>query len=132
MGRKARSNLAQGETDGLPADLSAVAVAHFQDGNRLAQLGRYAEAAAAYRRAIVVSPSYAQALGNLGNALAILGKLDEAVEAWREAVAADPLYALPRSNLGIGLAQLGRVDEAIMHLRCALDLEPNFVDAHDA
>jgi SAM-dependent methyltransferase/thioredoxin-like negative regulator of GroEL len=124
-GKAAARSVVPGES------LEGVALAHFQDGNRLAQQGRFEQAAALYRRALVARPDYACAHSNLGNCLVMLGQTDGAIEAWRDASAADPTYALPLSNLGNALSQQGRLDEAIGYLRRAIDLKPDFVDALD-
>jgi SAM-dependent methyltransferase/Flp pilus assembly protein TadD len=132
MKRKAR-RAAGKRAPGLPqrpgTDVQAAAC--LQDGNRLAQQGRFAEAASHYQRAIAARPAFAHALANLGNAMIMLGEPAEAIDAWRRAVAADPAYALPHSNLGIALSQQGRLDEAIAHLRRAVEIKPDFLEALD-
>jgi tetratricopeptide (TPR) repeat protein/SAM-dependent methyltransferase len=130
MNRKAR-RAARGFVPTAQAGLDGLATTYFQEGNRLAQQGRLAEAVALYRRTIAARPDHAAALSNLGNALMMLGQSEEAIAAWRGAIAADPEYALPHANLGSALSQQGRLDEALEHLRRATALKPDFVDALD-
>jgi tetratricopeptide (TPR) repeat protein len=133
MNRRAR-RAARGGNTATPTGSGSsgeLAVAYFQNGNQLAQRGRFAEAAAQYRRALAVEPNYAQALSNLGNALMASGDDEGAIAAWRRAIAAEPAYALPHANLGAALSQHGRLDEAIAQLRRAVELKPDFVDALD-
>ncbi|MHB1521552.1 MAG: VOC family protein [Ferrimicrobium sp.] len=57
----------------------------FISGNVLADLGRYGEAEAAYRRAVVLDPGLALAWHHLGQLLGRLDRLEEAVAAYEAA-----------------------------------------------
>lgn len=78
----------------------------------LRELGRAADAEAAYRRAIRAAPGYAAAHHNLGALLSHQERAEEALEALersrRLGLDAPELYV----NLGRVLAQLGRLDQA--------------------
>lgn len=88
------------------------------------------EAAAAYRRAIELSPGWIEAHINLGVALYLLGETENARGAFAAAVEIDDSNSLAHFNLGCALDELGRLDEAIEHLEIALRLAPNLADAH--
>jgi uncharacterized protein len=59
-------------------------------GNLLFDLQRFAEAEAAYRRAIELNPQVVSAMHNLAGALQNQGKKDEAVKAYREYLRLEP------------------------------------------
>ena len=99
------------------------AVFHYTRGQSLIALGRIEEAASAYRLAVNIEPTYADAAGNLGAALGQLRRWDEAVrwhtEASRMVRRSDTDY-----NLGVALHELSRFDEAEQAFKRALQLEP--------
>jgi Flp pilus assembly protein TadD len=102
-----------------------------QRGNELYLQGRYAEAAACYRRVLAERPDDVDALNNLGAALADLGRLADAVVCYREALRLRPGHAEAYYNLGNALRILGRFDEAIAVYARALRLRPDLVEAHN-
>lgn len=75
-------------------------------------LGRLHEAAAAYRQAITVEPSYASSYSNLCLTLTDLGQLAEAEAFGWQAIQLDPQHADSYCNLGNILARQGRALEA--------------------
>jgi tetratricopeptide (TPR) repeat protein len=81
-------------------------VAHNNLGHALAMLGRHAEAADHYQRALAINPSYAEARNNLGNVLQVLGRAKDAVAQYRQALAVQPDYAEARENLAELLAAM--------------------------
>ena len=56
----------------------------FNEGNALYNLNKYAEAIAAYNKAIKLNPNHAEIWNNKGNALSAQGKYDEAIQALDE------------------------------------------------
>lgn len=70
-------------------------------------MGRYLDAAAEYRRAIELSPSFIQAYANLGSALFQAGQLDQAVEAYQRALDIKPDYEHVLLKLGMALRRQG-------------------------
>jgi tetratricopeptide (TPR) repeat protein len=84
----------------------------------------------AYRRALTLDPSYADAHVNLGRIQHEGGATALAAQHYRAALAADPSHALAAFNLGVALEDLGKVDEAIAAYEHALELEPDNADAH--
>ena len=107
------------------ADTAAEAPrAHDMLGNVLLELGRTAEAEAAYRRAVALDSTYASAWSNLGNVRFMRGNLPGAMDLWRRAVAADPRSADALANLGTGLAHQGNAEAAINTFRAVLRRKP--------
>jgi len=90
-----------------------------------AQLGNFADAAAAWRQAVTVKPDFAEGHCNLGNAMFSLGKYDEAVNHYRDALHIQPRYGEALSNMGTAFNQLNRLEEAAQCYEAALDVAAN-------
>ena len=76
---------------------------HINLGSALDNKRKFAEAEAAFRKAIELKPDYAAAYNNLGNALREQKKLAEAEAAFRKAIELKPDYAEAHNNLGNAL-----------------------------
>jgi superkiller protein 3 len=96
----------------------------------LYQDGRYAEAAAEYRKAIKLQPSWAAAYVGLGNALAEQREVDAAVTAYTRAVELRPDWAEAHLSLGRCLVESHRWSDAIAPLRSATSLTPADARGH--
>ena len=83
----------------------------------------------AYRRALALDPSHADALVGLGFLLQVAGRLEDAVAKYRRAleVRSDPTAAF---NLGLALDDLQQPAEATSAYQRALELDPRMADAH--
>lgn len=93
---------------------------------RLAELGRGAEAAQLLRSMLAEERFDPQLFYNTGNALARLEQSVDAAEAYRKAIAQRRgNYSRAQHNLGVVLTRLGRWEEAGEALRAALRLESN-------
>jgi len=90
----------------------------------------YDGAEAAYRQAIQLDPSLANALTNLGNLMFKRGRTQEAEQFYRRALALDPEQPEAFYNLGFLLYDRGEVVEAITSFKRALASDPSFADAH--
>jgi len=91
-----------------------------------AEQGRFADAIAAYRRALAI-PTYTTpevAYHNMGNAYLAMGRLQEASESYRAALQLDPKQVGSLYSLGIVLVREGRREEAKAVFRRTLELEP--------
>lgn len=90
------------------------------------ELARYAEAEAAYRRAIELNPKLADPWNNLGGLLQDhLGRYEEAEAAYRQAILLEPKDDGPWNNLGTLLQDhLGRPADATQAYRKSLELAP--------
>ena len=90
--------------------------------------GRYDEAMAHYRQALVHRDTYAPAYNNMGTALRAQGKLDEAIAQYQRALELQPDYAGARFNLANAELAKGQPAGAIEQFREALKREPNSVE----
>jgi tetratricopeptide (TPR) repeat protein len=107
------------------------AVAHFNIGVALRELGRHEEEVAAYDDALAAQPRFFEALFNRGNALRALGRHSDALASFSEAIQIRPDCAEAFNNLGNVLGDLLRYDEALVNFDRALDLKPDFAEAHN-
>jgi len=84
-----------------------------------------------YRRAIELNPNYATAYQWYGTLLSTLGRHEEAITALEKAKDLAPLSPRVLTDVGYALYWPGRYDEVMGHCRKALELDPNFVPAHE-
>lgn len=84
----------------------------------------------AYRSAIALDPTHADAHVNLGRILHEQGAPAAAEKHYRAACEADPTHETAAFNLGVALEDLGRLSDAIDAYRRALAIDPSNVDAH--
>ncbi|MFI4979306.1 MAG: tetratricopeptide repeat protein, partial [Nevskiales bacterium] len=110
----------------LPDD----AIAHYNLGVILQDLGQLDGAAASYRRTVEINADFADAYCNLGNVLKGLGRLDDAVASYRRAVEINPDFAEAHCSLGNALKDLGHPADAAAACRRALLIDPDFAEAH--
>jgi tetratricopeptide (TPR) repeat protein len=87
-------------------------------------------AEAAYRRALQLDPSLANALTNLGNLMFKRSQHTEAEQFYRRALAIDPEQPEAFYNLGFLLYDRGEIPEAITSFKRAIASDPSFADAH--
>jgi len=104
---------------------------HFDEGDRLYDLGRYEEAIKEYDKALAIDPNYRDAHNNKGVALYLLGRHEEAIKEYDKALAIDPNFKEAHYNKGAALYLLGRHEEAIKEYDKALAIDPNFKEAHN-
>jgi DNA-binding transcriptional MerR regulator len=104
---------------------------HYLEGCRLdedeATLDRAEEA---YRRALALDPSLANAVTNLGNVRYRRGLFDEAAELYRRALHLDPNQPEAAYNLGFLAYERAAVEDAVHWFEQALKHDPSFADAH--
>jgi tetratricopeptide (TPR) repeat protein len=114
-----------------PADNHRVAYEHYMKGCRLDQReDTMAEAEAAYRRAIEVDPTFANAFTNLGNLLYRRGEIDNAERMYARALQIDNDQPEAFYNLGCLMYDRGELEAAVLNFRRALRADPSFADAH--
>jgi predicted O-linked N-acetylglucosamine transferase (SPINDLY family) len=89
------------------------ASAHFRLGNLHRGEGRYAEAIAAYERALALVPGDPNILNNLGLALQGDGQSERAAASYRAALAAEPAHRQSLANLGHLLCGMRQYAEAL-------------------
>ena len=102
----------------------------FEHALALEEEERYEAAAALYRRAIALSPGWAEAHFNLANVLRMLERDEGAEEIYLLAVAMDPSNELAWYNLADVQEEEGRLDAAVESLHAAIRACPTFADAH--
>jgi protein O-GlcNAc transferase len=97
----------------------------------LENLGRFEEAAAAYRLAIDINPNLPEAHFNLGNTLCRLSRWSEAIEAYRAALHLQLDNPDFRNGLGAALYHDGQFEAALTELAVALEKRPQFPEAYN-
>jgi tetratricopeptide (TPR) repeat protein len=105
-------------------------IAHNDLGEALLQKGRVDEAMDHFKKAVKITPTYADGYYNLGNALMQIGHSDEAMELFRKVLEIQPSHIKANNNLGVALMRSGRPDEAIAYCQKAIDLNPDYAEAH--
>ena len=108
------------------------ASAHVAAGNIFMMQGRFEEAAAAFRKAVALDASSAEAINNLGEALGELKQFQPALQAFQKAVALDPKYLKPRYNMGVTYDRLGQMKYAEFIYRILIRDFPDFALAYDS
>ena len=107
------------------------AEAHNNLGLALASRGQVDEAIAHYRKALEIKPDYAEAHNNLGN---VPGRPRTGRRGHRplpEGLGNQArLRRSPRQPWKRCWLTAGRIDEAIVHYQKALDIKPDYADAH--
>ena len=107
------------------------AVAYFNMGVALRELGRSDEEIAAYDQALVLHPGFFEALFNRGTALHAMGRHGDALASFDEAIAIRPECAEAFNNRGNALGDLHRYDEALASFDHALRLKPDYAQAYN-
>jgi len=109
--------------------------AHYNLGGVLQSQGSIYQAIAAYRQAIAFDPTYGEAHNNLGTLLENIGDRDNAVAHYRLAIQFQPRQAAAHFNLANALMMGDRdevvLDEAVAELNRAVELDPNYAEAHN-
>jgi len=100
--------------------------AYFYIGVCNGKLGRYTEAAEAFKQAI---RDYAEAHNYLGVAYAELGRYKEAVEAFKQAIHIEPDDANAHYNLGVTYVELGYHKRAVEAFKQAICIKPDLIEA---
>lgn len=120
----------------VPSRLSepqaALAAKYFIEGSRLDEGDERTmdEAAAAYRKALVIDPDLVPALVNLANIHYGRDQLIEAQALYERAITLDPSCFEAHFNAGNIQHDLGRYDRALVCYRDAVALNPDYADAH--
>jgi tetratricopeptide (TPR) repeat protein len=99
-------------------------------GVALREAGQNRDAIDCFRQALRRKPDAPDVLNNLGNVLRAEQELTEAVACFREAARRSPASAGVQANLGNALRDLGCLDEAAETLHRAIQLQPDYAEAH--
>ena len=108
------------------------AILHNFSGAAYKKLGQLSNSAEAYKKALIIRPSYADAYFNLGNVLKEQGKLDEALKSYQQSFDINPDHADLLTNMGIALQAKGRPVEAIEAYTKALVIQPDYAEAYNS
>ena len=104
------------------------ALAQHNLGHFLARAGRGAEAEVHLRRALELSPRYANAMNSLGNLLLDRGDARAAIPYYRDALAITPEDGRIPYNLGNAYSQIGDFDAAALQYLAAMAATPRYRD----
>jgi TolA-binding protein len=91
-----------------------------REGTDAAQSGQMDEAASAFRKAVDLDPTDAEAWNNLGVVLIRAGDTGKGIECFRRALRAVPSHSEAHRNLAVALDRQGRTAEATRHYRAFL------------
>lgn len=111
---------------------AALAAKYFIEGSRLddGDDRKMEEAAAAYRKALVIDPELVPAIVNLANIHYARDELIEAQALYERAISLDADCFEAHFNLGNIHHDLGRFSDALHCYRGAVKLNPGYADAH--
>jgi tetratricopeptide (TPR) repeat protein len=113
-----------------PAQLHARDAGDFYERGCDLEESEPAEAQDAYRRALQLDPSLADAWVNLGRLHHEAGNAREAAQHYRKAIELRPDDVIALFNLGVALEDLQMREEAVLAYRTALAADPGCADAH--
>jgi len=117
--------------EGAPRPAPQNAWEWFERGCELdADPGTFAEAAAAYRRALALDPAFADAWCNLGTVHFNAGRRAEAQHCYEKTLQVERLHVEANFNLANLLEERGRRESALHHYKAAVCADPSFSDAH--
>ncbi|MGK5077180.1 tetratricopeptide repeat protein [Janthinobacterium sp. HLX7-2] len=107
------------------AELPHDAAVHLDIAKTLREMGKIEDAEAAYRRAIILSPSSVPAFCKLAELLTGEGRNEEAITAYHSALLLQPEEPSIHNDLGNALQKAGRPDEALAAYEHMLRLAPH-------
>jgi Flp pilus assembly protein TadD len=99
-------------------------------GVALRDAGQNRAAIDCFHQALVCEPEAPDVLNHLGNALRAEDELVAAIACFRAALRRSPANAGIMANLGNALRDVGRVNEAVETLQHAIQLQPDYAEAH--
>ena len=102
-----------GHEDDCPDDCAKCAISIKTDGDIALASNRPDEAIRQYKKAVFVSPKFAEAWVNLGNAYGMKSEYNNALSAFNKAIAIDPIYGKALFGKAITLRNLKMFDEAM-------------------
>jgi tetratricopeptide (TPR) repeat protein len=102
---------------------------YYGDGINYSIQGRYADALAAYDKAVFINPGNADAWNNRGIALENLGRYSDAASSYDKALTLQPMYSEAWYNRGVALRKMERYADAVVSYDKALAINPSYVEA---
>jgi tetratricopeptide (TPR) repeat protein len=113
----------------LPVSAADPGDQYYGDGINYSSQGRYADALAAYDRAVFINPGNADAWNNRGIALENLGRYSEAVASYDKVISLQPGYADAWFNRGVAFRKMGQYSDAVASYNKALSINPSYAEA---
>jgi tetratricopeptide (TPR) repeat protein len=104
--------------------------AHLALGNFLFGLQDYPNAIEHYKKATEINPQLSTAFNLLGYTYRQAGKYEDAEKAFQAYIQLIPKDPNPYDSYAELLLKMGRFDDSIAQYRKALEVQPNFVNAH--
>jgi predicted O-linked N-acetylglucosamine transferase (SPINDLY family) len=84
-----------------------------------------------YKKALSITPNFAEAHYNFANVLKKQGNMEKAIEHYQQAIQLKPSYVQAYYNLGNTLIEQSQFKSAMTYFQKATELKPNFVEAHN-
>jgi len=109
--------------------MTATADNHYREGIRLYNVGRFADAVAAFDLALLMAPDVAAIHYGRGNSLVMQHKVEDGLAAYQRCLALDPGHIAASYNRGRALVQLRRWRDALQALEEFLERQPDVADA---
>ena len=101
---------------------------HTAIGLNLAKHSTLEGAAAEFRHALELDPSYTDASNHLANTLFQNGLTEEAIQTYHATLKLDPNHPDANNNLGLALLLSGKAEESITYFRASLKSNPDSPD----
>ena len=101
---------------------SAQVQALFDEGGKLAEAEKHAEAIEKFQQALALDPQQANILGNMAESYRKLGKLQESLDAYKKAIAINPNDGIFYTNMGVVLDKMGKSEESLEAYKKAASL----------
>lgn len=115
----------EGHEDDCPDDCAKCAISIKTDGDIALATNKLDDAIRQYKKAIFLSPKFAEAWFNLGNAYVMKFEYNNALSAFNKAITIDPKYGKALYGKAVTLRNLGMLDEAMKVANTILDLYDN-------
>lgn len=125
-----RSKAASRRTRPLPSEENEKARELMEEGLRLSEQKKRAEALEAFGRALALSPRYGDAYIAMGDTYMDMGKYEEGFKAYGQAASVEPSNPYAHYSLGAAYNDMAQYGDAFKHFVQAIRLDPNFAEAH--
>jgi tetratricopeptide (TPR) repeat protein len=96
----------------------------FDEGTKLAEEGKHAEAIEKFKLALAKDPEQTNIMGNMAESYRKLDKFNEALEIYQKAIAIKPNDPVLYTNMGVVLNKLGKTTESQEAFKKAASLNP--------
>jgi tetratricopeptide (TPR) repeat protein len=114
----------QNEQNAKKRQFSAEVQAFYENGVKLSDQGKYAEAIEEFNKALEKVPDQAVIIAHVAEAYMKLDKNDEALTHYKKAVELDPNNPSLYTNMGVVLSKLGKTEESQEAFKKAAALNP--------